>query len=181
MNKYLNGKIYKLVDNTNGNIYIGSTIKTLNRRLIKHKSEYKGYLNEKSKFITSYDIIKNGDYKMELIENYPCENKKQLEDREGFYIRNSNCINKTILGRTEQQYRIDNKEKVKKWKKEFYCRHREDILKKNKRHRELNKDKIRVYESRTFECICGTTLTIKKRARHFRSIKHINFMDSITD
>ena len=36
MNKYRNGKIYKLIDLTNDNIYIGSTIETLDRRLKRH-------------------------------------------------------------------------------------------------------------------------------------------------
>ena len=39
MVNYQLGKIYKLVDNTNGNIYIGSTCKPyLSSRLVQHKS-----------------------------------------------------------------------------------------------------------------------------------------------
>ena len=39
------GKIYQIVDNTNNNKYIGSTCKTLNQRLSKHKNNYKSFLN----------------------------------------------------------------------------------------------------------------------------------------
>ena len=33
---YSKGKIYKIIDNTNGNIYIGATIKPLTTRLVVH-------------------------------------------------------------------------------------------------------------------------------------------------
>ena len=37
-------KIYKIIDNTNQNVYIGSTCKTLKERLTKHKNNYKLFL-----------------------------------------------------------------------------------------------------------------------------------------
>ena len=62
-------KIYKIVDNTNDNIYIGSTCKTLQRRLSKHKSDYKRFLKGLRRNITSFDILKNNNYKIELLED----------------------------------------------------------------------------------------------------------------
>ena len=41
MSKYQNGKIYKIVDNTNDNVYIGSTINSLNVRLSKHETDWR--------------------------------------------------------------------------------------------------------------------------------------------
>ena len=38
--KYLNGKIYKLIDNTNNNVYIGSTCNSLKDRLKGHRDKY---------------------------------------------------------------------------------------------------------------------------------------------
>ena len=56
----MNGKIYKIVDNTNNNIYIGSTCEsTLTKRLSKHKSDYKRYVDKSIKYTTSFEIIKN--------------------------------------------------------------------------------------------------------------------------
>jgi len=40
MVKYENSKIYKIIDNTNGNIYIGSTVKTLSLRIAQHRASY---------------------------------------------------------------------------------------------------------------------------------------------
>ena len=40
---YQNAKIYKIVDNTLDNIYIGSTCKTLEQRLKSHEQDYKKF------------------------------------------------------------------------------------------------------------------------------------------
>ena len=50
MVNYQDGKIYKIVDNTNNNVYIGSTCEpTLARRLAKHVGHYKFWKNGKTK------------------------------------------------------------------------------------------------------------------------------------
>jgi len=97
MPNYEKAKIYKIIDNTNGNIYIGSTCeKYLSRRLDGHKTKYKYHIQGKKNFryTSSFDIIKNNDYKIILIENYSCKNKDELRMREQFYIDNTLCINK---------------------------------------------------------------------------------------
>ena len=91
---YSQGKIYKIVCNKTGLVYIGSTYKPLNERLKRHEYNCKRYLDKKcNTFISSIYVIFNNDYKIELIENYPCNNKKELEDREYFHIDDNNCIN----------------------------------------------------------------------------------------
>ena len=57
MEKLKVGKIYKIIDNTNNNVYIGSTIKSLNRRLIEHKMDHNRYLNDKKHYVSSFKII----------------------------------------------------------------------------------------------------------------------------
>ena len=68
MNKYNNSKIYKIIDNTNGSVYIGSTTQSINKRLSEHISNYKRYLNGKYHYNSSFEIIKNGNCKIELLE-----------------------------------------------------------------------------------------------------------------
>ena len=59
MVNYQLGKIYKIVDNTNGNIYIGSTCeKYLSNRLSGHQSKYKLYLKGLTNNIKSFEILK---------------------------------------------------------------------------------------------------------------------------
>ena len=119
MPNYQLGKIYKIVDNTNGNIYIGSTSEPrLSRRLSKHVTNYKQYLNDNSHFVTSFKIIENGNYDIVLIENCPCNSKDELHKRERYYIETIKCINKVIPQRTNKQYREDNKDKINQQRKQ---------------------------------------------------------------
>ena len=41
MNKYHNGKIYKIVDNAYTKQYIGSTTESLSQRMTRHRSGYR--------------------------------------------------------------------------------------------------------------------------------------------
>ena len=94
-NKFKNGKIYKLVDNTNRNIYIGSTILSLKNRLKRHLSTFKRYTNGKShKYLRSFEILTNLNFDIVLIENHPCCNFEELLIRENFYITTMICLNK---------------------------------------------------------------------------------------
>ena len=79
-------KIYKIVDNSNNNVYIGSTWQSLKYRLSKHKSHYRAYLNGLGGNVRSFDIIKNNDFKIELIENCDIKTKQELLQRERHYI-----------------------------------------------------------------------------------------------
>jgi len=156
-NKYSRGKIYKIIDNTNGNIYIGSTIQDLNIRLNEHRRPCRN---------VSREIIKNGDYKIELIKNYPCINKFELEEEEAKYIREYKCINITIPHRTKKEwvetnkdkilekgkkYRDNNKDKIKEKKKEYYQKNKVGINQKNKEYRNNNKDKLRKQKKEWYE------------------------------
>jgi hypothetical protein len=140
MNKYNNGKIYKIVDNTNGDVYYGSTVKTLQERLSRHISS----LN-----CSSRKIIKNNDYNIILIENYPCESEEELKLRERYYIENNECINILIPGRTQKEYQQT--ERYKLWRKENYKKNmtEEKRIKEkerlNKLYHEKLKDKKSIY------------------------------------
>jgi hypothetical protein len=108
--KYNNGKIYKIKDNALDMIYVGSTCKTLKQRLKDHEYQYKSFkAGKKVSNLSSFQILKNGNYSIELIENYSCENKKTLEKREGYYIklyRNQelNIVNKCVAGQDPYEY-----------------------------------------------------------------------------
>jgi hypothetical protein len=106
-------KIYKLIDNTNGNIYIGQTKQKLYQRLNNHKQDFK-----RGSTLTSREIIKNNNYKIELIEETNDLN------RERYFIENTECINKVVPGRTSKEYYEEtkhklNKEKLKQYHKEY--------------------------------------------------------------
>lgn len=121
MPDYSKGKIYCLRSHQTDNVYIGSTIQTLAKRKGGHISAYNSYLKKKCSWMTSFDIVKYGDFYIELIEDYPCENKQHLEKKEGEYIRDRVCVNKIIVGRTDKE--LLNKYREKNKDKKFDCHH----------------------------------------------------------
>ena len=139
-NKYQNGKIYRLFCKTTRQQYYGSTTnKTLSTRLSIHKCDYKRFLEGKRGFVSSFEILKNDNYQIILVENYPCVNKKELHKRERYYIENNECVNMMIPCRTPAEYRLDNVEKEKERHKKYY----EENIDKFKEYYKENFDKIK--------------------------------------
>ena len=181
------GKIYKIVDNTNDNIYIGCTCKTLKERLSGHKSDYKKYLKGLCGNITSFDILKNNDYKIELLEDCKIKTKDELTSRERHFIEHNDCVNKVIPGRTDKEYRDANKEN----KKQYYDLNKEHLIEKKKIYRDANKekidnyqkayritnrDKIREHKNQKYDCECGGKYIKNHKSRHLKSLKHQEFI-----
>jgi hypothetical protein len=79
---YSLGKIYKIVCNTTGKVYIGSTCcPRLCRRLTKHREDYNRFLKEKYHFVTSFSVLEGNNYKIVLLELCPCSCKEELHAR----------------------------------------------------------------------------------------------------
>lgn len=198
--KYLNGKIYKLIDNTNGNIYIGSTCSSLKERLQGHLVNYKSHIKKdgKGKVTTAFHIIKNNDYNIKLIEYFPCKSKQELLKKEREYIQNNKCINIARPITTHQEklnqkkewakkkyndnkdkilernkiYREANKDKVAEIKKIYREANKDKLAEKKKIYLEKNKDKIKEKKSEKIQCdICNTTICRSVLPRHKRSLK----------
>ena len=119
MKDYSKTIIYKIVCNITSDVYYGHTTLTLARRLTFHKTP--------SSTCCSKHIIKRGDYRIDLIEDYPCINKKEAIARERWWIENNECINVSIPGRTEKEWRAANREKLVADKKEYYENNKEQI------------------------------------------------------
>ena len=126
MPDYSKGKIYKIVCNETGLIYVGSTTQELNARLSKHKSNYKLYLDGKETFVTSYEIIKNNNFKIELLELVNCNCNKEFLNKEKYWIENMDCVNICIPNpnRNKKEYKKqwaeNNKIHLKEYKRLWY-------------------------------------------------------------
>ena len=104
------GRIYKIVSDMTDKIYIGSTVKTLEERLEAHEDSYECWFNLefKSGYCTSFEILKYGDYKILLLEEYPCSCRSELLKHEGNYqLKNySLCVNIAIAGKKQLDFKI---------------------------------------------------------------------------
>jgi len=146
MPDYQKAKIYKLWSPSKNLVYIGSTTQSLSQRLAEHSSDFKN----KKKQVSSYKILECEDYKIELVEEYPCNNKQQLLEKEGEYIKANECINKIVSGRTKEEYYKDNKkimnEKMRKYSKIHYENNKEEIHIKRKEYKETKKQNNAIYK-----------------------------------
>ena len=96
--------------------------------------------------------MENRDYKIELIRTVACENKKDLELREGFFIedyrnRGVNIVNRGIAGQTRVQYRGN------------------------------NRIKIRENDNQKYVCQCGGKYTKTNKLKHTKTKKHCDYIN----
>ena len=157
MPNYTKSKIYKICCNITNKTYIGCTTElTLDKRLIGHIKNFKQWKNGENNYITSFEILEGNDYYIELLEEYSCNCKDELLEREKYYIQNNDCVNKykkiNITKEYKKEYHIlyykNNKDKYDKDKEKMkiYRENNKDKLKEQtKIYRENNKDKIKAY------------------------------------
>ena len=159
---YSNGRIYfiePICEHEDNEYYYGSTIQKLCKRMDKHRRDFKSWKNGKRRKIMCFDLLEKygiENCKIYLVELYPCESREELESREGYYIRNNDCVNKYIPGRTRKEYRIDNKDKFK----EYYIN---------------NKDEINTKRKVQNECPCGGRYTLTNKSQHSKTKIHIKY------
>jgi len=168
MSDYLNGIIYKLVCEITGETYIGSTRLSLEDRLNKHLTQN----------CCSRQILARGKYYIEQLELYPCNSRQELERREGEYQRVFECININIAGRTQAEYKQDNKEKVDEYRKQYQQDNKNK--EKRKQYEQANKEKIKARKSNEVMCECGIKSTQNNLQRHKLTKKHKTLMSKLT-
>jgi hypothetical protein len=108
MVNYELGKIYTIRSSETVGVYVGSTCDNLAKRFGGHKASYKLNENVSSKHIFDYGI--ENAY-IELLENYPCNSREELNKREGEHMRlMENCVNKLKprIDHTNKDYYICN-------------------------------------------------------------------------
>jgi len=154
MPDYSRGKIYKI---TAGELtYIGSTTHpTLARRLASHVAGYKNWKNGEYGHMTSYPLIETGQYKITLIELYPCGSKDELTSRERFHIESNVCVNKIIPGQTQEE--------EAKYKKAWAEKNKDKISEKMKKRYEEKKEDIRAYK-KNYQIVNKDTIAEKRKA-----------------
>ena len=160
--------------------YVGHTI-NFDNRFTKHKCRFNGkdfphcnlplykYMREHGKF---------NDYKMEIIAYYPCNSKREAEEREQYYIdllksklntdraytsnedsiirkkKTSNIYyenNKEALNKQSKIYNEINKEAIAKQSKIYYIKNKEVINKQNKINHEKNKERYNATQKKNHE------------------------------
>jgi hypothetical protein len=142
--------------------YYGSTVQTLEARMRTHKQDARAYLKGRLKGkCYSKELVLRPGCKIELVEDFPCSSKQELERREGWYQINNQCVNRYVAGRTKKEYQKkyneDNKEKHALYNKEYW---------------KANKEKIRNDKKQKVVCeICGSAVSKSYMTGHKKTKK----------
>ena len=131
------GRVYAIRSHQTNGIYIGSTTQSLSMRMAGHRRDYKRYLDGKTNYVTSFEIVQHESY-IELLFEGDFESKGALRKKEGEYIRELECVNKCVAGRTPQEYRDANDDKISEYKKQYHETNRDTILEKANQYREAH-------------------------------------------
>lgn len=178
MPDYTQSKIYCVKSPTINKIYIGSTTKRLLcMRWGCHKYDYKKWLETKKKYISIYEIMKNNDAFIELIKEYPCNSKEELEQEETkCMLEYKNAVNQQRPRRTAKQYRKDNKNIIRKKKKEYYEKHKKEILEKQKKYRNANPEianRQKILDAKRVLCVeCNKFYNRSSLTKHYKTQTH---------
>lgn len=198
---YQNGKIYKVINTVNEDIYIGSTTQNLIIRLTSHFSASNVGTSRRNSLLNNCikDIGKD-NFSIELIEKVECNTKEELLIREQYYIdllkpklNQFNAIkqsedfyknnkkkvyqeNKDFFLEKSKKYYAENKEHVAIIVKEYREQNKEKISEQRKLYREQNKEKIKEKKSQKYICECGVESTISHKSRHIKSKFHLEFL-----
>jgi len=183
MSDYSQGKIYMITTNKIYEVYIGSTIQTLEERLSSHKSDYKRWLKGEKKYCTSFEILQYDDCEILLVEDYPCESKKELRLKEGEYICEMDCVNKVIPSRSRKEYFKEYYQK----NKEILSQNMKEYMKEYSQKSEV-KEKLKAYNKeyyqnnkQKFTCICSGIYSKKNKAKHYKTRKHIQYIEEMKE
>lgn len=127
--------IYKIVSKQTNKIYIGSTTQSLNKRFIRHKSDYKLQKNK----IGSFEVLQFDDAEIILIEEYEDISKDDLLFFEQHYFdlyKDDICnIRKPILSKEERKQYLKDYKSTQEWKDKY-----NSLLKQRRREaKELSK------------------------------------------
>ena len=178
---YSNSSIYKIVckDPSITDCYVGSTTNLIKRRA-SHKFDCNNEKDKRYNFYVYQFIREHGGFDnfqiIEIEKFNDCEDKESLLRRERYYLEKLGAtLNKVRPTRTQKEYYKDNKELFKEKHKDYYEANKELIKEKHKDYYEQNKEKLK----KKMTCECGSIIVKNTKQRHYRSIKHQNYLNNL--
>ena len=159
MVNYQLGKIYKISCDVSDYVYIGSTCNSLKKRMRNHRKRVYRYF-DKNNYSPLYQYIRKigvEHFKIELIKEFPCNNKQELllEERNEIDKINSKII-LNVLRPIVLNY---NEVKVERriTRKEYYLKNKKTIIERNSKifkeykKKSENLKKIKEYSHNYYE------------------------------
>jgi hypothetical protein len=177
MPDYKKGKIYTIrCYNDTSLIYIGSTTQTLSQRWTDHKKNCSVEKYQNVLLYKKLNELGKDNFYIELYDEYPCENKIELEKKEGEITRQIGTLNQRVAGRSHEEYLKEEKDKVKISQQKYKNKHEEESKQYQSKYQNENKESIKQqrkqYRTTLITCTCGCSITLGAKFNHMRSKKH---------
>ena len=148
---YSKGKIYKVLNDLDDDVYIGSTCQSLNMRMVGHRKARTGKQYKNYKLYRKMNEIGVAHFYIELIKETPCENKEQLRAIEGEYIRKYGTLNGQIAGRSRKEWQDEHQERKSELNSINYQKHREKVLKRQQEYRENHPEEYKAQKKKSYQ------------------------------
>jgi len=164
--------IYKLccLDTEVKEIYVGST-RSFRQRKNCHKTRCNNPTNKDHNYYVYQFIREHGgwvNWNMISLFTGEFETKHEMHRKEREYMETLGAtLNKQIPTRTDQEYRIENSDKIKQYRIE-----NADYF---KQYYQDNAEVIKAKQNQKFDCECGGKYTKTGKAKHFKTKKHKDF------
>ena len=186
------GFIYKLTNTVDDEFYVGSTTTDIQQRLKNHLRCFQ--INKHSKLYSKMNDIGFDKFHIEEIETVLFDDKYELYARENFYIKelkpplnmrpapdkdydSYDRHKEAILKRCKEYYQI-NKEHIIERVHQYGQRNKEKISERNKNYKQEHKEEIKERRSKKFLCECGVESSYDHKSRHFRTKRHLEYINS---
>ena len=148
MPDYSKGKVYRILQDNEKTVYIGSTTQPLSARMAQHRKGIKH--SPHFKLYTLMAAAGVDHFSIELVADFPCERSEQLRAEEGRHIRLNKTVeegaNKVIAGRTRKEsgaiYKAANAEAIAARQKTYYVANKQAIDAQQKTYAAANAEAI---------------------------------------
>jgi group I intron endonuclease len=141
-NRYANGKIYRLVNSIDGEEYVGSSCTSLAKRLHAHRKVAKK--QGERRVYKHLNEIGFENVSIVLVEEYPCDNKMELERRERYWIEQLKpTLNTAVPTRTVKEWYAENADKVRESIAKYITKNANKVRERQAKYRAENAKKER--------------------------------------
>ena len=113
-------------------------------------------------------VLNHEGWTMEEIDRIECDKEEDAEKFEGKYIRENECVNRCIAGRTQKEWRKDNPD----YDKQYHIKNKEKRNKHGKQYREQNRETIKAKAAEKVTCVvCGKVVSRNGITSHHKTKK----------
>lgn len=154
----MKGFVYKIANQDDSIVYVGSTIQSVSDRWKSHLKNYKQWVAGNGSSCSIFYHFKEFGFEaftITALSEHELESREQLKQFEQLVILANACVNQRAAYRSY-----------------------EDQLRYNQQYRRNNRDRINAHMSEKLTCACGSIVSRRNISYHKKSKKHDKLMNA---